>query len=217
MMELPPSPSVSEAPTTPDETQAPIPSTRDSLSSYGISIETAEQWKCRYNRQEVRVMDDEDFWKLVAQSAKECPADIESRLKSSIDEKSTCLRRDFEDVSPEVLLSGHQMSLTSVEKFAFASSLSQEIIIHRNTAFMTYCLPHLIKLAQTSKANHQKQKKTIPGQKRKSKAQEQNNKSLEHKQPVPQKVSKRPSGATKRDGTRRSRRIAKRQGAAPVE
>ncbi len=86
MMDLPLSPSLSEPPTAPDETQAPIPSIRESLPGYGISIETAEKWKCQYNRQEVRVMGDEDFWKLVAEIAKESnPADVQSRLKSSID------------------------------------------------------------------------------------------------------------------------------------
>ncbi|CAM6031712.1 unnamed protein product, partial [Sphagnum compactum] len=131
MMDLPLSPSLSEPPTAPDETQAPIPSIRESLPGYGISIETAEKWKCQYNRQEVRVMGDEDFWKLVAEIAKESnPADVQSRLKSSIDQKSTRLRHDFEDASYEVLLPGHRIFLTDDKKFAFTSSLSQDTIIH---------------------------------------------------------------------------------------
>ena len=49
-------------------------------------------------------MRDEDFWKLVAEIAEQSPADIQSRLKSSIDQKSSRLREDFEDASYEVLL-----------------------------------------------------------------------------------------------------------------
>ena len=217
MMDVPLSPALSECSTAPDETQAPNPSIRESLPGYGISIETAEEWKYQYNRQEVRVMGDEDFWKLVAEIAKKSDlADIQSRLKSSIDQKSTRLRRDVEDASYEVLLPGHRLFLTDDKKFAFTSSLCPDTMIHSVHAFMAYCLPHLIKLAHTSKARLPKQKKASPGQKRKPIAQEQNNKSLGQNQSPSQKVSKRSSG-TKRDGTRRSLRIAKQQGTASVE
>jgi hypothetical protein len=216
MMDVPPSPSLSEFSTAPDETQAPIPSIRESLPGYGISIETAEKWKCKYSRQEVRLMGDEDFWRLVAETAKESTTDIQSRLQSSIEQKSTRLRHDFEDASYEVLLPGHRIFLTDDKKFAFTSSLCPDTMIHSVHAFMAYCLPHLIKLAQTSKAQLQKPKKASPGQKRRPKAQEQNNKSLGQNRPTSQKVSKQSSG-TSRIGTRRSVRIAKQQRTAPVE
>ncbi|CAL3969313.1 unnamed protein product [Diplocarpon coronariae] len=145
-MELPLSPSLSESPTATVETQAPIPSIRDSLPGYGISIEI------------VQVMGHEDFWKLVA------AIDIQSRLRSSNDQKSTCLCHDFDQTLYKVL--------------------QPDTIIYRIHTFMAYCLLHLIKLAQTSKAEPQKQKNVNPSQKCKLKVQEQNNKSLGHKEPL---------------------------------
>ena len=216
-MELPLSPSLSEAPTPPGQTQAPVPSIRQSLPSYGISIETAEKWKCEYNRQEVPVMRDEDFWKLVAEIAKDSnPADVLSKLKSSIDQKSTRFRHDFEDATYGILWSGDELFPTDDQKFAFIRSLSRYITIHSTHAFMAYCLPYLIELGQKSKAEPGKQK-TNSGPKRKPKAQQDNNKSPGHKRPPSQKVSKRISGAAGLGGTRRSLRIAKQQGTALVE
>ncbi|KAK2624930.1 hypothetical protein QTJ16_005299 [Diplocarpon rosae] len=184
-MDVPLSPSLSEPSAAPDETQAPLPSIRESLPGYGISIETAEEWKCRYNRQEVRVMGDEEFWELGADIAKESnPAEIQPRLKSSIDQISTRLHDDFEHASYEMLLPGHRLALTEDKKFAFISSLSQDIMIRSIHAFMAYRLPHLIKPAQESKAQLQKQMKAGPVQRRKPKAQKQNNQSCGQSQPL---------------------------------
>ena len=196
-MELPLSPSLSEAPTPPGQSQAPVPSVRESLPSYGISIERAELWKCEYNRQEVPLMRDEDFWELVAAIAKDSyPADVQSKLKSSIDQKSTRLHDDFEDAAYGPLWSGYEVFPAADQKFTFTRGLSRGITIHDTHAFMAYCLPYLIELAQKSKAEPPKQKAS-PGQKRKPKAQQQNTKSPAHKQPPSQQVSKQSSRATR--------------------
>ena len=51
---LPLSPTLSAASTLLGDIQAFVPSTRESLPSYGISVEEAELWKREYNRQEIQ-------------------------------------------------------------------------------------------------------------------------------------------------------------------
>lgn len=114
MMDFPLSPSFSKPPT----------------SAYSFDPrQLARLWHLYRDRGGVEVpiqspMGDEDFWKLIAEIAQEPNlADIQSRLKSFIDQKSTRLRYSCEDASYKVLLPGHKMFLAEKRAFAFTSIL----------------------------------------------------------------------------------------------
>src|SRR5215469_18002299 len=93
--ELPLSPSLSATSTststsasTPCSTQAPT-SIKESLPGYGISLEDADKWNGEYNRESLPIMHEDLFWRLLEEIARDTdPADVESKLKSRMEQKS---------------------------------------------------------------------------------------------------------------------------------
>ncbi|KAF4630414.1 hypothetical protein G7Y89_g7719 [Cudoniella acicularis] len=91
------SPSLSTT-STPCSTQAPT-SIKDSLPSYGISIENAEKWNREYNCESISRIYEHKFWGLLIEVAGDAnPADVEfeSKVRSVIEQRNARSREKFE-------------------------------------------------------------------------------------------------------------------------
>lgn len=241
--ELPLSPTSSEATSfepIPGEAQSSFPSVRESLPSYGISIEKAESWKREYNRCEIPVMHDEEFWEVVAECAKDFhravipqdshSADIESKLKALMDQKNTRFYKDFEAVVFEPLMYDYVVFPNPDQRFIFSRALDIPLTLHNIESLISKCLPYLTECARkcmveppnpetisgsktTPKPDTFNKPKTRSKKKTatKSKAQKHNQSTAFNKRPVTHKISKQSSG------TRHSLRIANLQKIASVK
>ncbi len=86
--------------------QAPT-STKDSLPGYGISTEDAEKWNDEYNRISLPIMPDHLFWNLLIEISRDIhPTDVESKLKTVIEQKTIDSRNKFNDQASDIMLSG---------------------------------------------------------------------------------------------------------------
>jgi hypothetical protein len=206
-----PSPSLSAASTTrtTPSPQAPT-STKDSLPSYGISIEDADQWNEKYNRTSLPLMPDHLFWNLLVEIASDTP-EVEPKLKSVMEQKTTDSRNEFNDQASDTMLSGTALFKDSSRLMEFFSALNQEHTILGLEAFMSRCLPLLIDghLKRKSKRGP-KQRKPAPakvsGSSSKPTGKPSIRRSDRSKAPV--------EPSTRQDGRRRSSRICKQPNAS---
>lgn len=251
--ELPLSPTSSEAtPSEPEpgETQLPVPSVRESLPAYGISIEKAESWKREYNRCEIPVMRDEYFWEFVAECARDFygvnipqdsrSADVESKIKTLMEQKNTRSRRAASAAIFQGLMFDNDVFPDDHQGFIFVKSLDHPTTVHEFEELIANCLPYLTKCARKymeesptleviskqetiSKSETVSKPKTISKPKAISKPKttstrkttsklktQKQNKSTSNKRPSTHKISKQSSG------TRHSLRIANIQKMASV-
>lgn len=186
------SPSLSTTPT-PCSTQAPT-SIKDSLPSYGISIENAEKWNREYNYESIPRIHEDKFWGLLIEEAGGAnPADVESKVRSVMEQRNTRSREKFEEQAYEIMLPGAKLFQDRSQKSVFLSALDEQHTIHGYEAFIADCLPVLVNALQQRKPKHRQRSGT--GHTR--------------KKAVSQGVSKSSSESIGKIGTRRSLRNKK--------
>lgn len=203
-----PSPSLSAASTTrtTPSPQAPT-STIDSLPNYGISTEDADKWNDKYNRTSLPLMPDHLFWNLLIEIARDTPpAEVESKLKNAMEQKTTDSRNEFNDQASDTMLSGTALFKESSRLMEFFSALNREHTILGLETFMSRCLPLLIDghLKRKSKRGP-KQQKSAPPKISKLSSKSVGNPSIRQSNRI--KTPNAPS--TGQDGRRRSGRISK--------
>jgi hypothetical protein len=176
-------------------TQAPT-SIKDSLPSYGISIEDAEKWNREYNHESLPLMHEEKFWGFLIELAGDTnPADVEfeSKVGSVMEQRNAQSRAKFEEQAYEIMLSGAKLFQDQTQKSDFLSAIDEQHTIHGFRAFIANCLPVLINALQ----------------KRKPKQRQRSSTGRTRKNPESQRVSKSSSELNGQTGTRRSSRIKK--------
>jgi hypothetical protein len=120
--EWPISPSLS-ATSTPSLTQAPT-SIKSILLGRGISDDKADELKDRYNRRSIPIMDDGLFFQLLNQIAMDNDLEeVESKLQSYIDQKSSSLYDDYVTAKHEIGLAGLNLFPTESQQFRFTSGI----------------------------------------------------------------------------------------------
>ncbi|KAH8797830.1 hypothetical protein F5884DRAFT_758928 [Xylogone sp. PMI_703] len=175
---------------TPCSTQAPT-SIKESLPSYGISLEDADKWNGEYNRESLPLMHEDLFWKLLKEIARNTdPADVESKLKSCMEQNSVHSRREFDKARYEIMLSGPELFQDESQKLDFTLALNAQHTVRGFEDFIAHCVPQLVKGCQQRKLKLRRQ--SITGSKQ--------------KKPVPRRVSKSYSQPTGEKGRRRSPR-----------
>jgi hypothetical protein len=183
------SPSLSTT-STPCSTQAPT-SIKDSLPSYGISIENAEKWNREYNYENIPRIHEDKFWELLIEAAGGAsPADVESKVRSVMEQRNVRSREKFEEQAYKIMLPGAKLFQDQSQKSAFLSALDEQHTIHGFEALIANCFPVLINALQKRKAKHRQRSST--GRTRKN--------------PESQRVSKSSSELNGQTGTRRSSR-----------
>jgi hypothetical protein len=193
--ELPMSPSLSPISTstsasTPCSTQAPT-LIKESLASYGISLEDADKWNGEYNRESLPLMHDDLFWKLLKEIARDTdPADVESKLKSRMEQNSVRSRADFDRARYEIMLSGPELFQDESQKLAFTLALNAQHTVRGFEDLIAHCVPQLVNWCQKRKSQRRQQSITGPKQKKLA----------------PRRVSKSSSQPTGGKGWRRSPR-----------
>lgn len=174
-------------------TQAPT-SIKDSLPSYGISIENAEKWNREYNYESIPRIHEHKFWRLLIEVASDAtPADVEfeSKVRSVIEQRNARSREKFEEQAYEIMLSGAELFQDQSQKSVFLSALDEQHTIHSYEAFIANCLPVLVNALQQRKQNHRQRS------------------SHTRKKPVSRRVSKTSSESNGQTGARRSLRNKK--------
>jgi len=185
------SPSLSTT-STPCSTQAPT-SIKDSLPSYGISIENAEKWNREYNHESLPRIHEDRFWEVLIEVAGDTnPADVEfeSKVGSVMEQKDAQSRAKFDEQAYKIMLPGAKLFLNQSQKSDFLSALNEQHTIHGFEALIANCFPVLINALQKRKAKHRQRSST--GRTRKN--------------PESQRVSKSSSELNRQTGTRRSSR-----------
>ena len=125
-------------------TQVPT-SIKDSLPSYGISIENAEKWNCKYNYECVLRIQEDSFWRLLVEVANGVIlADVESRVRSIIEQRNARSREKFEEQAYEIMLPGANLFQDESQKLVFLSALDKQHTIYGYEALITDCLPELV-------------------------------------------------------------------------
>jgi hypothetical protein len=112
------SPSLSTTSTS-HSTQAPTP-IKDSLPSYGIYIEDAEKWNREYNYERIPRIQEDSFWRLLVEVA-DCaiPADVESRVRSIMEQRNARSREKFEEQAYKNMLPGANLFQDESQKSVF--------------------------------------------------------------------------------------------------
>ena len=188
------SPSLSTT-STPCSTQAPT-SIKDSLPSYGISIENAEKWNREYNHESLPRIHEDRFWGLLIEVAGDTnPADVEfeSKVGSVMEQRNARSRAKFEEQAYKIMLSGAKLFPDQSQKSDFLSALDEQHTIHSYEALIANCLPVLVSALQQRKTKHGQRGST--GHTR--------------KKSVPQRVPMSSSESIGQTGTRRSSRNKK--------
>jgi len=153
------SPSLSTTPT-PCSTQVPT-SIKASLPSYGISIENAEEWSRKYNYESIPRIREDKFWRLVIEAARGAnPADVESKVRSVMEQRNAQSREEFEEQAYKILLPGAELFPDQSQKSVYLLALDEQHTIHGYEAFITTCLPVLVSALQQRKPKHRQRSGT---------------------------------------------------------
>lgn len=147
---LPPSPSLSTA-SSPCSNQVQF-SAKTTLLAHGISSEKADELNSRYNRQQIPIMDDDLFFRILNKiAAATSPEKMESKLQYSIAQESARLQDDYFDAKFEIGIVGREIFQLESEKHHFTTGLRKHTI-HAHKGLVAYCLPPLVKACRDNKS-----------------------------------------------------------------
>lgn len=136
-----PSPLTSTS-STASQTQAPT-SVETQLGDC-ISLETAKRLRDKYNRKEIPIMSDDEFFRILVEVAtKVSPESIENQLQSYLHSNDDQVTDAYEAAKHEMWMRGLDWFEEDSLKLLFTAGLSLGSFrgIQR---FLTHCVPHLI-------------------------------------------------------------------------
>ena len=142
-----------------------LTSTKDSLSSYSISTENTNKQNNKYNRTSLLLMPNYLFWYLLIEiTCNTYPAEVKSKLKSIMKQKTTDSRIEFNDQASNTMLSDTVLFKESSWLMEFFLALNKEYTILSLKAFMLCYLLLLIDeyLKRKSKCSPKQQKPMSP-------------------------------------------------------
>jgi hypothetical protein len=141
-------------------------STKESLPRYRISLEDADKRNGEYNRESIPLMRGELFWMLLEEIAPDTnPADVESKMKSHMEQKSARSREDLDKVRYKVLLPGTNLIQDSSQKLVFLSALHDQHAVCSFEDFIAHFVLQLVDGCQNHELESPQQIITSPKQK----------------------------------------------------